>query len=215
MRKLIAIITSVVLVQAASAAFLLEVDTDGLDDGPITYHPNFSFGGDTTTASTSAASSAVFMSGADSIFGGDGVSEPDTYLYSYEPSTDADNVVTAGGVALNSVGDFTSGLTGGGAGTYRVFATWPFTENVGGDVTFTAETGSDSFVNTLSQNGQGDEWIYLGSVNIAAGEALRLKQEASINSFVSMRSAGIFVELAPEPTTLTLIGLALLAIRRR
>ena len=36
------------LTQVSGAAFLIEIDTDGADDGPITYSPNFSFGGDTT-----------------------------------------------------------------------------------------------------------------------------------------------------------------------
>ena len=80
----------------SEAAFLIQIDTDGLDDGVLTYNSHFTFGGDTTTASQSAPSTAYGLSAADSIFGGDGVAEPDTYVYRYNPTSDADNLATAG-----------------------------------------------------------------------------------------------------------------------
>ena len=45
---------------------------------------NFSFGGDTTSASTSVASQAAGLIGANSIFGGNG-SANDVYVFSYTP----------------------------------------------------------------------------------------------------------------------------------
>ena len=41
------------------SAYVIEIDTDGADDGTVTYNPDFSFGGDTTLAYQSAASSAI------------------------------------------------------------------------------------------------------------------------------------------------------------
>ena len=202
----------------AQAAYLLEIDTDGLDDGVLTYHPNFSFGADTTTASQSAPSTAFGMSGGDSIFGGDGVVSPDTYQYNYNPSVDADNLAIPGGTDLGG-GVLASGITGGLPGTYAVFATWPFTQNVsGGNTTFTAITGGDSFVISIDQNaggvGSGSSWIKLGEINWSSGP-IRLTQESTSNTFVSMRAAGVLFEVVPEPSTLGLAGLGLLALAAR
>ena len=41
------------------AAYLIEVDIDGLDDGNLLYSPDFAFGGDTTEAYQSVAATAV------------------------------------------------------------------------------------------------------------------------------------------------------------
>jgi len=198
---------------SAQAGYLIEIDIDGADDGPITYNPHFSFGNDTTTASTSAASLAFGLSGADSIFGGDGVNFGDTYRYTYNPSVDLDNLVIPAGTDLGG-GVLASGLPSGGPGRYAVYATWPFTENVGGLTTFTATTTGDSFVLELDQNGKGHEWIKLGEINWTSGDIV-LSQVASVNSFVSMRAAGVLFEVVPEPTALTLGLLGLLGFNLR
>ncbi len=201
--------------QSVQAGYLLEIDTDGADDGVLTYNPNFSFGGDTTTASQSAPSSAFGMTGGDSIFGGDGSAFVDTYVYSYDPSSQADNLAIPGGTDLGG-GVLASGLSGGAPGVYAVFATWPFTQNVnGGDTTFTATTAGDSFVMSLDQNaggaGSGNTWIKLGEINWTGG-AITLSQEAGSNTFVSMRAAGVLFEVVPEPSVFALSSFGLLAL---
>lgn len=206
---------------AANAAFLIEIDTDGLDDGILTYSPNFSFGGDTTTASQSAASPAVGMTGGDSIFGGDGNLLPDTYVYTYTPSVDGDNLSLSGGTALNASGDFASGLTAGGAGTYNLYATWPLSTNISGGPTQFQLSDSSGVVltTTLDQNGKGSEWINLGSFALDPSEVYTLTQSPTVgNTFVSMRAAGVLFDKVPEPSTIALLGLAGLGVavvRRR
>ena len=119
----------------AHAAVVIQVDIDGLDDGVLTYSPNFSFGGDTTSASQSAASTAVGLTGGDSIFGGNGVVSLDTYVYSYTPGTDGNNYTPAAGTALNNDGDVCTGVLAGGTAVYNVYATWPLSSNVSGGLT--------------------------------------------------------------------------------
>jgi len=213
-------VTTLFGIQTAQAGYLLEIDTDGLDDGVLTFNPNFSFGGDTTTASQSAASTAFGMTGGDSIFGGDGSALFDTYAFTYDPGVDGDNLLIPGGTDLGG-GNLASGKTAGAPDTYAVFATWPFTSNVsGGLTTFTATTAGDNFVLALDQNaggvGSGHDWIKLGEITWSAGP-ITLTQEAGANSFVSMRSAGILFEPIPEPTAFALgaLGLLTLAARRR
>jgi hypothetical protein len=207
----------------AQAAFLIEVDVDGLDDGVLTFSPNFGFGGDTTTASQSSPSSAVGMSGGDSIFGGNGVNSPDTYLFSYTPGVDGDNLPLAAGTALNTTGSVATGLAAGGAGPYNVYATWPLSNNISGDpVTFTLSDGvGDLFSVTLTTNDTGNEWFYLGTALLDPATTYTLSQEAGSNTFVSMRAAGVLFDAAvPEPTSLALAslvvcGVAVAARRRR
>ncbi|MAT70026.1 MAG: hypothetical protein CMJ58_10940 [Planctomycetaceae bacterium] len=200
---------------------MVEVDIDGMDDGPFTPSPNFTFGGDTTTASTSVAGTAYGLTGGDSLFGGDGVNEPDTYVYRYDPTTDVDNLNTAGvvlGLDLAGNGVIGSGLAGGAAGAYRVYATWPATTNVNANgVNFTATSGSSSFTVNVDQNGYNGEWIYLGYVQYDGSSGIILTQEAVENSFVSMRAAAALFEPVPEPMAVTLAAIAFgtLAVVRR
>ena len=201
---------------SANAAFIIDIDTDGADDGPITYNANFAFGGDTTTASTSAKSTAVGHNQADSIFGGDGSASPDTYLGLYTPALDGDNVNLAG-QALNTEGDIGGALAAGASGEYRVYATWPNTSNVsGGLTTFRLNDGvGDLFNVQLDQNtvqdeeldGAGHEWIFLGTATLDANTAYTLYQEAGTNSFVSMRASAYLFDAVPEPATAGLMGL--------
>lgn len=213
-----------------NAAYVIEIDTDGTDDGVLTLNPNFSYGGDTTAASQSSASPAVGMTGGDSIFGGNGTVDLDTYTYSYSPGIDGDNLPLASGTALNDDGDFSGGVTAGGTGLYNVFATWPISNNVsGGDTTFRLSGGGGTaFSVSLDQNTvqgfvdptndqtfSGGEWIFLGTANLNAAFSYTLTQTPSSNSFVSMRAAGVLFDPIPEPATAALLGLGGLALLSR
>ncbi|MCA9258667.1 MAG: hypothetical protein KDA61_05690 [Planctomycetales bacterium] len=238
MKKMLALCLSVALLIAGRthAGYVLEVDVDGADDGPITYHPNFSFGGDTTTASTSALSTAVGLSGADSLFGGDGVNFPDTYLYTYTPGVDGDNNGTnaVAGQVLNTLGDIGSLLTAGTTGPYAIYATWPYTSNVSGGLTTYELSGAGGTLASVSldQNtagpsrdvngdgqidaGSGGEWIYLFTANLDASATYTLSQTSTSNTFVSMRSAGVlFDRLVPEPSGIALALIAMAGAYRR
>jgi hypothetical protein len=197
----------------AQAGFLVEVDTDGLDDGILTYNPDFSFGGDTTTASQSVASNALGMTGGDSIFGGDGVSQPDTYIITYNPAAEVDNLALAAGSDLGA-GNTASGLVGGGAGLYNVYATWPFTANVGGGPTrYTISTdGHADLVSLVDQNGTGDVWVFLNTLDYSSGDIVVTQQPSGSNTFVSMRLAGVLFEAVPEPSTVVLLMMGALAL---
>ncbi len=204
----------------ARAAYLIEVDTDGADDGVLTFNSHFEFGGDTTIASQSIASTAIGLTGGDSIFGGNGVNDPDTYLYTYTPGVDVDNLNLAAGTPLNDDGDVAYGLPGSVSGTYRVYATWPFTDSVsGGDTTYALSSGgSDLFSVTINQNGRGHEWVYVGEADLTAGATYTLTQSSGSNTFVSMRSSAVMFQRIPEPATagIVAVGLSLvLAARRR
>ena len=213
-----------VLSAPIQAAFLFEIDTDGLDDGIITFNPNFAFGGDTTTASQSVTSPAYGTTGGDSIFGGDGVSQPDTYAYSYKPSVDADNLVIPIGTDLGG-GNLASGLTGGGLGTYRVYATWPFTTNVsGGNTRYRISTaGALDLIVDIDQNNKGSIWYLLGDINYSdLNSAISVTQTPTgSNTFVSMRSYGLLFERLPGdgqiplPTTLALLTIGFLSVAYR
>lgn len=213
MKKLAALGIALMFVSTASAGFIVEIDTDGLDDGVLTYNPLFSFGGDTTTASQSAKSNAFGMTGGDSIFGGDGNLEPDTYVYTYSPDSMADNLVIPAGQDLGA-GNTGTGMVGGGAGMYRVYLTWPWTSNTAAPVDIEVTTAGDSFTTVIDENGTGHVWVALGDINYTGG-AITVTQMAQVNGFVSMRAAGVLFEAIPEPSTLALLALGGLALIRR
>jgi hypothetical protein len=199
----------------ANAAFLIEIDTDGLDDGVIALNPHITFGGDTTAASQSAAGTAFGLAGGDSIFGGDGVASLDTYVYRYDPTVDVDNLVTNNvelGVDLDGNPVNGTGLVGGLPGDYRVYAAWPVTANVGGGpTTYTVDSGSNSFSVELDQNtaNVGGGWVLLGDITYDGSSGIIVTQQPESNTFVSMRAAGVLFEPVPEPASVTLIAMAL------
>lgn len=216
------------LAATANAAFLVQVDTDGLDDGPFTPSPNFMFGGDTTSASTSILSGAPLLPVGDSLFGGNGANEPDTYVYRYDPSSDADNLATGGsflGVDLSGVAKNGSGVAGGGTGLYRVYAAWPDTDNVNlAGVTYEVISGANNFSVLVDQNtandpkrGFSDVWVMLGEIEYDGSSGIIVNQKAEVNSFVSMRASAVLFEPIPEPSAVVLAVVAAvgLAARRR
>ena len=208
------------MVGSVSGAYLLEIDTDGENDGTVTFNGNFSFGGDTTTASQSSASAAFGTSGADSLFGGDGSVLADTFVFTYSPDSMADNLAVGAGQNLGD-GNFATGMLGGAPGVYAIYATWPFTQNVSGGLTnFEAVTAGDGFSFSIDQNGGGvglgNEWYKLGEISYVGG-GIEVFQSATANTFVSMRSYGLLFEAIPEPsgTVLALLGSSMLLCARR
>ncbi|MEZ6068684.1 MAG: hypothetical protein R3C10_00145 [Pirellulales bacterium] len=203
------ILSLLVSSSASRGAYLLEVDTDGSDDGVLTYHVGFSFTNDTTIASQSTTSTAFGMTGGDSIFGGDGTLFFDTYRYAYNPATQADNLDIPPRTDLGE-GNLATGNLGGGPGTYNVYATWPYTSNVsGGPTRYTVFSSGNFFTVDINQNdvdpgesdGRGDVWVFLGNIEYTGGGITVEQQPTDLNTFISMRAAGILFELA-EPNSL-------------
>jgi len=192
-------------VATTQAAYLIEIDTDGADDGVLTFNSDFAFGGDTTTAAQSVTSTAYGTTGGDSIFGGNGSNEPDTYVFTYTPADDADNLDIPPGTPL-SPGRTAKGYPGGMPGVYRIWATWNFTQNVSGGLThFTISTANAADVNVdIDQNdggaGSGNEWIYLGEIEYSDEQSqIAVTQSATSNTFVSTRSYGVLIERKDSP----------------
>jgi len=184
-------------VNVANAAYLIEIDTDGMDDGVITLNDDFfyDFDSGTSDASQSSPSRAFGLTGGDSIFGGNGM--PDTYSYFYDPESQEDNLEIPADQRLGNE-ETASGLVGGEPGTYRVYATWPFTANVGGGLTeFLILSGDEELTVEIDQNGKGHEWVPLGDIAYSE-DPIEVYQIASEESFVSMRSSGVLFELQPE-----------------
>lgn len=189
---------TILLSMPLQAAFLFEIDTDGADDGVVTYNSDFTFGGDTTTASQSVTSLAFGTSGGDSIFGGDGAAEPDTYVYTHAPDSEPDNLAIPPGTDLGG-GNLATGVVGGAPGLYAVYATWPFTTNVsGGDTRYEVSTAGDAFTVDIDQNNKGDEWVLLGQINYTSGDITVIQQPTEANSFISMRAYGLLFEALGE-----------------
>jgi len=209
-------------VSEANAAFIVNADT--ADAG-------FSFGGDTTSASSSIASAAVGTSGT-SLFGGNGSNangnpfDPataDTYVFTYDLNN-ADNFSPSAGSLLGSTTgfgtEFASGVVGGVSGTYNVYFTAPASTNVnplgslvtisndGAPVTIAAlnenngSTGADLDPDPAFVGGANNSWLLIGTVDLTAGNSYSVTVAANTNSFVSQRAAAVMWELAiPEPTT--------------
>lgn len=223
--SLLGLLLSLLVVSSAQAAYLLEIDDDGADDGVLTFHPGFSFGGDTSTATQSGPSVAFGTSGADSIFGGDGTAIADTYVYTYAPDSQPDNLLLAPGQDLGE-GDLASGEAGGGAGLYSVYATWPFGSDVSGGLTrYSVSTPGDAFSVDINQNdasdpggvaGRGDVWVLLGQIQYTGGDITVTQAPTGSNTFVSQRAYGLLFEsvsgTAPPPQTVSVPAMGLPAL---
>lgn len=222
------VLASILLLAAplAQAARIISIDTDGSNNGSVTYNPDFSFGGDTTTAVASSLQATAFgLPTGDSIYGGDGSSFPDTYVYTYSPLTQTDNLALSAGINLGT-GPLSTGLTGGIAGFYNVYAVWPNPSGgvTGGNTSYSI-TANGVFQTSVSvnQNSVYDQWVYLATIAYSGLGNIVVTQTSSSNTFVSMRAAGMLFERSstrnpvPEPSTwlLMLSGLAGVAMLRR
>ncbi len=184
-------VVALLLVAQLPAAYLIEIDVDGADDGVITYNADFSFGGGTTSAGQSAAASALGLTGGDSIFGGDG--SPDTYVYIHTPESQADNLLIDAGTPLGN-GDVASGAVGGAPGRYAVYACWlPSTNVTGGLTTYSVSTAGSSDSTTVDQNTGGNAWVKVGEVDYTSGP-ITVAQTPESSTYVSMRAAGVLFE---------------------
>ncbi len=221
---------------SAQAGYVLEIDTDGADDAVLTFNPNFGFAGTTTTASQSIFSTGAGLTGGDSIFGGDGdFGTSDTYTYTYTPAVDGDNNGTnlIAGEILNQFGTTGSNLLAGGSGLYNIYAIWPHTNNVSSPpAVYTLSDGIGTLFSVpINQNtampprdvdgdlmldpGSGGEWVFLGSATLDANTTYTLTQDSTGTGFVSMRAAGVLFDAVPEPASLGLMGLGVLAMLSR
>lgn len=223
--KLLAGIAGLVWSCTLQAAVIVQVDTDGSIAGnTVALNPKVSFGNGTTNhGGGSAHATAVGLAVGNSIFGGNSTTA-DQYIFSYTVGTDVDNTVFASGAALGN-GNLASGLTGGGSGLYNVYVCWPSTTNISDNgatpTDYVATSDGPSVQLGINQdedtNGSlvGGVWVLLGTVQLTAGNTYTVTQTAPNSSFVSMRAEAVMWEAIPEPTTLALLGLGGLLLRRR
>jgi hypothetical protein len=187
-------------------AFIVETDKGMLFGGTPLAPENYSGDGIESTYGPSN-STAVGTQAGNAVFGGTG---DRLYTFFYTPSPagclDVDNTVFPAGIDLGN-GDLATGLVGGGAGLYNVYATWCYSTNVTQDnanFTVTSEGDDVSLVN-VQQYGAApgsNTWLLLAeSVPLITGRTYTITQtQASADPipYVSMRSHGVMWEFV-EP----------------
>ncbi len=206
-----------VVATAAQGAFIIEPNGKAV--------ANYSAG--TTTSNSTTAGSGTLLApgltfGAASVFGG----EP--YTFTYTPAADIDNTAFTAGTVLNSnAGLNASGITGGAAGVYNVYLTYPQSANNSGQPTLYdvdvdgiagSELSGSRDQNILDvPNGLGvGLWEILGQITVTdVNQAITFTIDTTTAGFVGARTAGVMFEPVPEPATLGLMGLGGLAMFSR
>jgi len=216
MNRIVSIALFLILVAMAvevQAVYMVEAHPSGLANYDFTSNG---------TLGTSMPSTAYGTTATNSVFGGN--VNPDTYIYSYTPGTDVDNVTIPAGTDLGN-GDLATGLVGGGSGLYNAYITWPTSTNVtvpGCDIVITNDglnivlTGVDMNTGGTGNPGGNDAWLLIAeNIQLTQGVTYTVTQIANSDTYVSMRSHGVMWEAVPEPCTLSLLGLGFLLLRRR
>ena len=199
----VAVTVCALLAANAQAAFMVET-WSGSVKYPVPGLANDHYSGDGILSSDTypSPSRAVGVTAASAVFGGT------SYVFSYTPSPgcggDEDNVMFAAGTALGN-GNTATGLLGGTAGFYNIYATWRASDNVdpgGVNYTVTLE-GDDKTVPMVQQKTIGgvipagsDNWFLVAErVRLMPSRTYTLTQKPNATSYVSMRNHGVMWEL--------------------